>query len=514
MQTISLIHRRDIPSPFALKDCRCKTDSLFSSRTITISTFHIKSFCKIPRRDSSKGYRKQNTLSGVTKMKPSAMMKTPLLMLLLTGAITVTGCQQTAQVQGQQPVTNAPAIQNKQPVTNQPESATQTVTTGATGTATAAKPTTVTTAPAPVQQAPAASQPQTTLRLVPSAENQPQAAANVRFGKVTAARLASFTTGWLGGEGWIAKTTNAGQTWSVQKNVTGTVTQLFALNDQVAWATIQMAGKSTDFQLLHTTNGGKTWNVAGKVPQEGFLHFVSATEAFSGNWRTTDGGKTWSKLPLPPKTVGDAYFHDKANGWAVTYDNVNMQIQRTADGGKTWKAVMTKHTIALTNAIIRSAGSNNAWVECIGDSGMNQTSYSLFHTADGGKSWQTVIAKSSAGGGPAPGFPMEYTGGPTIGGSSPGALYVLNTKEAYIGAQCMACDKPNTIGWTTDGGKTVAAGTAAFEGFGEQLLAFADAKHGWWICTDQTAPSVMYTTADGGQHWKKAHVFAAPSQSK
>jgi photosystem II stability/assembly factor-like uncharacterized protein len=140
---------------------------------------------------------------------------------------------------------------------------------------------------------------------------------------------------------------------------------------------------------------------------------------------------------------------------------------------------------------------------------MSQTSYSLFHTADGGKSWQTVIANSTAGGGPAPGFPIDHSSGPENTGSKPGALYVVDPNTAYMGGQCPACDKPNTIGWTTDGGKTWTNGETQLEGYGNQLLAIADATHGWWIISDSAGPSVMYTTADGGNSWSKVHTFQA-----
>jgi hypothetical protein len=138
-------------------------------------------------------------------------------------------------------------------------------------------------------------------------------------------------------------------------------------------------------------------------------------------------GKTWKPLPVPKQLTGDAYFHDKANGWAVTQENGVFQVMRTVDGGQSWSAVMKRETVALlSGAVIRSAGKDDAWIQCIGGYGMNQTSYSLFHTTDGGRHWQTVIAKSTAGGGPAPGFPADYPGGPTIDGSAPGPLYVVN----------------------------------------------------------------------------------------
>lgn len=334
--------------------------------------------------------------------------------------------------------------------------------------------------------------------------------ANVSMGKVTAVRLADAQQGWAGGDGWIAGTNDGGSHWNVQYTGTGTIRQIFALNGQDAWAVV-----ADSSNLLSTSDGGKHWTAAGKVPNNAFLHFVSKTEAYSGNSKTTDGGKSWTTLPIPDHTVGDAYFHDAANGWAVTQAKDAIEVKRTKDGGKSWTTVMSKkYAGSLNGALIRSAGTDDAWIECIGDSGMTQTSYSLFHTEDGGKQWQTVIANSTAGGGPAPGFPSDYTGGPKNTGAGPGALYVVNPKVAYMGGVCNACDKPNTIGWTTDGGKTWVNGDAAFEGYGTQQLAIADEKHGWWICTDNAAPSVMYTTSDGGKHWNKVHTFDKPDSKK
>lgn len=352
--------------------------------------------------------------------------------------------------------------------------------------------------------APSTEPPQQTDNQTPSSEETQPDQKNV-----TAVRLADFSTGWVGGEGWIAKTEDAGKNWQVQQRVDGTVSQLFALNPQEAWAAVS-ADETTAGErlLLHTTNGGKEWISAGKVPGNGFFHFVSSEEAFSGNWRTTDGGKTWTKLPIPEHVIGETYFHDKQNGWAVTQEQKSAQVKRTVDGGKTWKTVMSREVVEPpVNAIIRSAGPEDAWVEWIGGTGMTQTSYSLFHTANGGGDWQVVIAKSSAGGGPAPGFPADYHEGPLLGGSSPGPFYVVDPKVAFLGEQCMACDVPNTIGWTKDGGKTLGKSDQKFSGYGPMLLAFADAQKGWLITTDASEPSVLYTTSDGGKQWTKVHEF-------
>ncbi|MNR45484.1 hypothetical protein D3C85_1643350 [compost metagenome] len=105
---------------------------------------------------------------------------------------------------------------------------------------------------------------------------------------------------------------------------------------------------------------------------------------------------------------------------------------------------------------------------------------------------------------------MGDTSGPKNTGSKPGPLYVVNPDVAFMGGSCPACDKPNSVGWTKDGGKTWVNGTESFTGYGELLLGMADANSGWLITNDNEQPSVMYTTSSGGVNWNKVHTFDAP----
>jgi len=343
----------------------------------------------------------------------------------------------------------------------------------------------------------------------PTSSNKP-----VSIGKVTALRLANFQTGWAGGEGWIARTDDSGKSWSTQLEHKYIVNQLFALNSHEVWATLD-TGNSSNLKLVHSSDGGKQWSDSGIVPNRGFFHFITSQEGFSGNSYTKDGGKSWSAFMVPNAIVGESYFHDRSNGWAVTQGKDKFNIMRTTDGGQTWRSAMSRgSTVSVTGTVIRSAGKNDAWVELIGDSGMSQTSYSLFHTEDGGKSWIPVLANNQAGSGPAPGYEAgQETKAPHNTGSGPGTLYVVNPKVAFMGGQCMACDLANTMGKTTDGGKTWINLSAEFPGYGIQQLAAADAQHIWWINTDNSESSVMYISSDGGIHWTKVHTFAKPKQS-
>lgn len=327
---------------------------------------------------------------------------------------------------------------------------------------------------------------------------------------LTAVRLIDPSAGWVGGNGWIARTDDGGKQWKMQYSGKDGIAQIFALNGQEAWASAVKADDASKRELLQTSDGGAHWSVVGPLPNAGFIHFMSKQEGFSANAYTTDGGKSWATLGLPEHAIGDAYFHDKSNGWIVTAEDKKIYVKRTTDGGKSWNTVLTRDTEAFLNGtVIRSAGAQDAWVELIGDSGMSQTSYSLFHTADGGKNWQPVLANSTAGAGPAPGFPANYAGNKNEG-SKPGDLYVVDPKVAFMGGYCPACDNPNTVGSTPDGGKTWVNGKQQLPGSSGAMLAMSDAKQGWLITKDATKPSVMYTTSDGGQNWKAVHTFDQP----
>lgn len=316
-------------------------------------------------------------------------------------------------------------------------------------------------------------------------------------------RLADFMSGWTGGKGWIARTDDGGRSWTKQWEDGPTVKQIFALNKNLAWAALDTG------DLLRTADGGKSWVRTGTVPNDSFLHFVSANEGFSGDANTTDGGLTWKKYKLPANTVGDAYFHDAKNGWVVAFKNGKFKFMRTIDGGKSWIDVYTRSTVApVTGTVIRSAGRNDAWIALIGDSGMSQTSYSLFHTTSGGKTWTPVLANNQAGSGPAPGYKMDAdTKVPRNNGASPGTLNVVNTKVAFMGGRCTACDNGNTLGKTTNGGKTWVNLPTELPGYGPQFIGAEDASRIWWINTDSSQPSVLYTSSDGGVTWSKMFTF-------
>nr|WP_253300289.1 hypothetical protein [Paenibacillus lautus] len=120
---------------------------------------------------------------------------------------------------------------------------------------------------------------------------------DVDLADVTAVRLVNHSSGWIGGEGWIAFSDNGGTEWEVQAQPKGTVRQIFALNDKQAWTVME------NNDLYRTTDGGETWIRIGSTPNAGFLHFISPETGFSGQAKTEDGGQTWSNLDIPDTTA-------------------------------------------------------------------------------------------------------------------------------------------------------------------------------------------------------------------
>ena len=117
---------------------------------------------------------------------------------------------------------------------------------------------------------------------------------------MTAVRLINHSSGWIGGEGWIAFSDNGGTEWEVQAQPKGTVRQIFALNGKQAWTVME------NNDLYRTTDGGETWIRIGSTPNAGFLHFISPETGFSGQAKTEDGAKpgaTWIYRIRPPAVL-------------------------------------------------------------------------------------------------------------------------------------------------------------------------------------------------------------------
>ncbi|MFD0679583.1 MULTISPECIES: WD40/YVTN/BNR-like repeat-containing protein [unclassified Paenibacillus] len=339
----------------------------------------------------------------------------------------------------------------------------------------------------------------------------------------TAVAFVSATEGWAGGNGFISHTTDGGQHWDKQYSGTGNIALFSFLSDKpkVGWAyegemngpgAGSPAGSPKKSNLLHTVDGGASWTVINPSAALGKeIHFISEQEGFSGNKTTQDGGKTWKELPVPAEISGEAYFNSSSVGWAVVNNGDKFQIEHTKDGGKTWQSVYSQPVGSILNgAVIRSTNKDDVWIQLIGDSGMTQTSYSLLHSKDGGNKWIPVVANSTAGGGPAPGYQSGSENVPKGPGNSPGQLLPLSPQAAFMLGYCRACGDAGevSVGWTLDAGTNWTNGSQKLPGQ-DAVASFVDDKQGWLLTYAYSKPSVLYKTTDGGKQWSKLYSFGS-----
>ncbi|QHT59045.1 hypothetical protein GXP70_03085 [Paenibacillus lycopersici] len=309
--------------------------------------------------------------------------------------------------------------------------------------------------------------------------------------------------GRVAGNGFMLGTSDAGCHWQTIYN-TGKLnfTQMQFLTNVEGYVLAQVAyGKPNT--LLKTTNGGAsyTWIPTGQHPfdriqflneQTGFGY----TRAFT--YKTTNGGKTWSKLATPPNTRY-VHFMTEQKGWAIIVLAAGgYEIKRTVDGGNHWTDSLKVSSQTNVGGMIQGTDSSDVWVLLYGDSGMSQTSYSVFHTSDAGAHWKQVISHPTAGGGPAPGpvAPDGKLAGPQ---GRPTDMAVVGRQAAFLVAGSGALDDLQ-FGRSLDDGKTWTNLPGAAPGY-DGRLSFLSATTGYLAVTSFEKPAV-YRTADGGKTWK------------
>jgi hypothetical protein len=264
--------------------------------------------------------------------------------------------------------------------------------------------------------------------------------------------------------------------------------------------------------LLHTTDGGAHWTPQRSTQPIASIQAVGAHDGYAilgsrpgGTLaRTTDGGAHWRRVGTP-LAVTSACFTDSAHGWAVQTQGDT--VLHTTNGGRTWTRSLSAGSAFQYGGQIACTGSRNTWALLFGGVGMNQVSYSLFHTTDGGAHWRAVVALSSAGGGPAPG---NTTGAPQGADGEGAQLDAVNGTTAYLVSGCPPCGGAGEtyLGSTHDGGHSWHTSPAIPHlGFSPSGISFSSAQHGWLASTvflslsAGTREGILLTTGNGGAAW-------------
>jgi photosystem II stability/assembly factor-like uncharacterized protein len=160
--------------------------------------------------------------------------------------------------------------------------------------------------------------------------------------------------------------------------------------------------------LWETMDGGLTWV---KAPTEDFAWsvFLNAKDGWVllgsdegstyQNYITRDGGKTWQACgPLVRERFYDLrnpYFLTAKLGWAFTSHWTGAKAEeglaRTEDGGCTWKTIWTAsgNMRRVTDGEIFFLDKDEGWIVPL-------TAGGLFHTVNGGVSWEPVAVPGAS----------------------------------------------------------------------------------------------------------------------
>ena len=197
-----------------------------------------------------------------------------------------------------------------------------------------------------------------------------------------------------GAESIILYTADGGESWNRQNSgIFGKpLKKVYFRNASEGWC-VGEAGI-----VIHTTDGGKTWRRI-ETDTEYNLHSLylgKVTGWIVGDWgtllKTTDGGKTFQKVDgsaFGEKSLKDIHFVDNTYGWIITYSTPNDSensgyIYHTTDGGKTWEEQFaTKSALFSLHFVDKLTG----WA--VGDK------RSLYVTTESGKTWKFITDGSN-----------------------------------------------------------------------------------------------------------------------
>jgi photosystem II stability/assembly factor-like uncharacterized protein len=158
--------------------------------------------------------------------------------------------------------------------------------------------------------------------------------------------------------------------------------------------------KGLTWRSVGPARGGRSIAVAGSASRP-FEYYMGATGG--GLWKTTDGGETWKPVTdgkIGSSSVG-AVAVCEANpdvvylgmGESELRGNV-MQgdgVYRSADGGKTWTHVGLETTQVIAKLVVAPGGCDDVYAAAFGHLYGKSADRGVFHSADGGKSWQKVL---------------------------------------------------------------------------------------------------------------------------
>jgi photosystem II stability/assembly factor-like uncharacterized protein len=189
-------------------------------------------------------------------------------------------------------------------------------------------------------------------------------------------------------------TNNGGNTWKKLAAPITTIQQLLCFDSN----TVIIYNQDTAPHFLRSEDGGQTWI---NMSDFGYLRLLKKINTFPDAaylqgeanrcFMTFDAGKSWkNKGAILIDTINgttfyataDLFFLNADTGWSLSYTSVGF----SPDGGSTWKTIyQPKNTWNFSIQDIFFSSPSAGWIVGYG---INTYEPFIYHTGDGGKSWQ------------------------------------------------------------------------------------------------------------------------------
>jgi photosystem II stability/assembly factor-like uncharacterized protein len=292
----------------------------------------------------------------------------------------------------------------------------------------------------------------------------------------------SVDTGWICGakinlnlDQAIYKTTNGGNTWSVQlyhANQSDGLINSISMMNELGFAS------SSEGQIYKTVNGGSNWDIVYQSDPDLWSYYLNITFLNSQIIFTTGGtveamisprilisldqGLNWSSLQkeFELDVMTGSYFFNQNEGLLSGYGYSTpflSAIYKTYDGGNTWLPKVTSNhfidDIFFINNLLGWAAGQSI----------------ILKTTDSGETWQ------------------DFSGGIT---GYIRSIFFINEDFGWVVGDY------NTNFKTTDGGNTWSAMSSG-NNFEPKKVFFTDGQHGWIV----GVYGYLVKTLDGGQNW-------------
>jgi photosystem II stability/assembly factor-like uncharacterized protein len=316
----------------------------------------------------------------------------------------------------------------------------------------------------------------------------------------------------INGNSQVLKTEDGAASWKLISTIPGGdyLRCLSMVNESIGW--LGCITSTPGMQLLHTTDGGQTWNPTGNLPEKNTpsavcgLHALDENHIFAagtnyperptGFLKTSNGGKTWTEKSMEDVAtlLVDVYFKTELEGWVVggratrpnaRRNDVVTTILKTVDGGETWQDM-------IGPGVNPPLGEWGWKIQFLDDkigfvSTENFTGGAIYITEDGGDTWERKEVRDSDGN--------------IVNGNLEGIGFI-NRNTGWVGGWGDEAADSGRTSYTTDGGKTWTDVTGSFPRPDPGYPCKTDNPYGQYINRFRVIPGTSIVYASGNTVYK------------